>query len=223
MGRKALIVGGGDINVTYLLQELKSDYAVLVAADGGGKTLHELGYQPHILLGDFDSLDHELIKVFKEKGSKIQEFPIEKDWTDLELAVQTVINLNVQEIIIFGGMGDRLDHTLGNLSLLYPLVTKGIKASLIGLKERVFLIGPHETVTLSPERDNFFSLLPLYPGVTGVTEYKAKYPLDDESIAFGSTRGIHNEFLSEPVTVSVKGGYAFLIIRMNECLFKSAE
>jgi thiamine pyrophosphokinase len=174
MAGKAIIVAGGAVHVMDLLQELAEGYDLLLAADSGGKVLYEYGYLPDLLIGDFDSIDRELLTFFRERGVKITEFPPEKDWTDLELAVQTVINLNVQEILIYGAIGDRLDHTLGNLSLLHQVMLSGAKAIIVGLKERVFLLGPEETLTLYPEPNRFFSLLPLYPGVEGVMESKAK-------------------------------------------------
>lgn len=212
MAGKAIIVAGGAVHVMDLLQELAEGYDLLLAADSGGKVLYEYGYLPDLLIGDFDSIDRELLNFFREKGVKITEFSPEKDWTDLELAVQTVINLNVQEILIYGAIGDRLDHTLGNLSLLHQVMLSGAKAIIVGLKERVFLLGPEETLTLYPEPNRFFSLLPLYPGVEGVMESKAKYPLHNATIPFGSTRGIHNEFLTEPVTISIERGYAYVIL-----------
>ena len=216
MARKAIIVAGGDVHSEDLLKEVQRGYDLLLAADSGGIVLYELGYLPDVLIGDFDSLDRNLLALFRAKGVKITEFPPEKDWTDLELAVQTVINLNVQEIIIYGAIGDRLDHTLGNLSLLYQAMVSGVKAVIVGLRERVLLLGPDETLTLSPAANTFFSLLPLFPGVEGVTEREAKYPLDNASIPFGSTRGIHNEFITRPVTISIKRGYAFVIIHTGK-------
>lgn len=216
MAGKAIIVAGGDVDCQDLMKELHRGYDLLLAADSGGTVLYELGYLPDLLIGDFDSIDGDLLAFFRAKGVKITGFPPEKDWTDLELAVQTVINLNVQEIIIYGAIGDRLDHTLGNLSMLYQAMVSGVKAEIVGLRERILLLGPDETLTLSPADNSFFSLLPLFPGVEGVTESKSKYPLHNASIPFGSTRGIHNEFITEPVTISIKRGYAFVIIHTGK-------
>ncbi|HEY8344658.1 MAG TPA: thiamine diphosphokinase [Bacillota bacterium] len=216
MAGKAIIVAGGVVHSADLLKELHRGYDLLLAADSGGTVLYELGYLPNLLIGDFDSLDGDLLAFYRAKGVEITKFPPEKDWTDLELAVQTVINRNVQEIIIYGAIGDRLDHTLGNLSLLYQAMESGVKAVIVGLRERIFLLGPDETLTLSPTENTFFSLLPLYPGVEGVTEQGAKYPLANASIPFGSTRGIHNEFKTGPVTISINRGYAFVIVHTEQ-------
>ena len=94
---------------------------LLLAVDGGGKTLVDLGYQPQLLLGDFDSLPLSYQDDLKAKGVQILSYQPEKDWTDLELAFNQLTTEKCRTAQVFGALGGRLDHTLANIALLYKM------------------------------------------------------------------------------------------------------
>jgi thiamine pyrophosphokinase len=191
---------------------LGAGYGLLIAVDGGGKPLYEFGYQPQLLMGDFDSLALEYKKSLAAGGAEIKSFPAEKDWTDLELAFNYLLTQECQEALVFGALGGRLDHTVANLSLLYQLKQQGIAGVFIGQEQAVTLLKPQERLRINPFPHGHFSLLP-YPFVArGVTIRGAKYPLDQAVLELGSTRGVHNEFLSVPVQVSIDSGSALVIV-----------
>ena len=97
-----------------LIQE--DDY--LVAADGGLRHVLALGLTPHLLIGDLDSASPEDVAKLQSRGVTIQQFPPAKDETDIQLALQTVLENGYQHVILMAALGGRMDHALGNLSLL---------------------------------------------------------------------------------------------------------
>ncbi len=210
--KKGIIVGGGPVNYRLLNNELKAGYDLLVAADGGGKPLYDLCYIPQILLGDFDSLAPAYKELITAQGAKMISYKKEKDWTDLELSIKLLMDRGINNIRVFGGLGGRLDHTLANLSLLYRAKISGFDVTMIGKEEMVILLSSEEQVILSPFAGGHFSLLPLFEVAEGVNIKGAKFPLENATIKFGSTIGIHNEFLETSVGIGFRSGYLYLIV-----------
>ncbi len=138
------------------------------------------------LLGDFDSLDP------LPQGIRMERFPIEKDETDGELAVDRVSDMGATDVVFYGGGGKREDHFLGNLHLLYKakkagtqtaaLQTNGAKIILCGTGEHSFPCKREQTVSLLP-----------FGGDAHIMEMRGlKYAPEDLWLCYGSTRGISN-------------------------------
>lgn len=106
-------------------------------------------------------------------------------------------------------MGGRVDHTLGNISLLCKALNCGVEAHLIDEAHDLSVVNKKIGLT---KRDGWaVSLVPLTETVHGVTTSGLKYPLKGESLFFGQTRGIHNEFLAESGTIEVAEGILLVI------------
>ena len=69
-----------------------------IAADGGLRHLRRLDLKPHLLIGDLDSVTGQDVQWASANGAEVRRYPREKDETDLELAIQFVINLDCQSI-----------------------------------------------------------------------------------------------------------------------------
>ena len=65
-----------------------------------------------------DSLSVEELDQLVAAGADIRLHPLEKDYTDLELAFYHARELSATWIRLIGGIGDRLDQTLANVHLL---------------------------------------------------------------------------------------------------------
>lgn len=93
----------------------KSPLDYIIAADSGLEKADKLGLQPDLIIGDFDSLE-DISLLDKHKKAKIEAFPVDKDFTDTELAMNVATkktNKSKDEIIIFGAGGcKRLDHLI---------------------------------------------------------------------------------------------------------------
>lgn len=209
---KGILVGGGPINYPFLRRELAKGYTLLVALDGGGQPLYDLGYLPDVVLGDFDSLEPQYQEYFTGQGVRLLTYRRDKDWTDLEIGMELAAEQAMTELLIFGGLGGRLDHTLANLSLLYKAKLNKTKMLLVGQEQLVTMLAPGERVTINPFTGGHFSLLPYSSALSGVMVTGAQYPLHAATIELGSTRGVHNEFLTTPVEVGIQTGYMLLVV-----------
>lgn len=203
MGR-CVIVGGADINnYGFIREKLRADDYVIFC-DSGLKHLENLQVTPGLIVGDFDShenphLDAETIVL-----------PCEKADTDTVYAVKEAVKRGFDEFLLIGVIGARLDHTLGNVSILFYLDSLGKRGCIIDDYSEMELVSD-QPVFISGDYP-FFSLLNVTGCAKGITIEGAKYPLKDAEITCEYQYGISNEVLpGEQAKVSVKNGKLLLI------------
>lgn len=149
---------------------------ILLAADGGARSVLALGTIPDAVVGDLDSLGDEDERQLRDAGVEFLRYPVRKDTTDGELVVEEALRRGAGELVLVGSTG-ALDHTLGHLAILRKLASGGVAARLAtpDLTVRV-LIAPAET-TLASAAGTRVSVVPLAAAAT-VTLTGFDYPLD---------------------------------------------
>lgn len=209
MKRGLLIGSGGSPDNKKLKDEIKkSDY--VVAIDGGTNYLKDIGEVPNILIGDLDSINDEALKFIEDKKIETLKFPSEKDYTDMELGIEYLIDKNVDEIVIFGATGTRLDHTLANILLLEYISKKGLFGRIEDKNNTIYLVKDRLEVK---SRENYYlSVIPIYDSGAIVTLKGFKYPLSEYHIEFSSTIGISNEIIDKKGTIEVHEGKVLVLI-----------
>ena len=105
--------------------------AHILCADGGALNAQQFGLTPKTIIGDLDSLNAEQVEEFALAGVEILRFPVDKDETDLELALNWCVDKGASSIIIFGALGGRFDQTLANVYLLALQGLEGIQIELV--------------------------------------------------------------------------------------------
>ncbi|HWI54321.1 MAG TPA: thiamine diphosphokinase, partial [Desulfobacteria bacterium] len=114
---RVLIFSGGTLG-RWALDEVRED-DFLIGADRGGLFLVENNLQPDFVIGDFDSLTSEELLLVRENCTGIISCdPVNKDYTDTEMAFNWALQKKPSEIVLLGVTGTRLDHTLANIHLL---------------------------------------------------------------------------------------------------------
>jgi thiamine pyrophosphokinase len=107
-----LIFAGGDYPSGSLADELP-EADLIIAADSGYDLAVAHGFSVDVLVGDFDSIETEIIP----GHVIIERHPTEKDATDLELALDKVMAERPDRVVVVGGRG-RVDHELAAAALL---------------------------------------------------------------------------------------------------------
>ena len=204
MMKRCVIVGGADINNYDFIREKLCTDDYVIFCDSGLKHLENLQVKPSLIVGDFDSHENPHLDV------ETIVLPCEKDDTDTVFAVKEAIKRSFEDFLLIGVVGARLDHTLGNVSILLYLNSLGKKGYIIDDYSEM------EIVTDKPVSINdsysFFSLLNITGYARGVTIAKAKYPLVDAEISSEYQYGVSNEVLpGEKALVSVQEGKLLLI------------
>lgn len=85
------VIGNGKVESIEIIKEYSGKSDLVICADGGAKYLYQAGIRPHILVGDFDSIDPALRKFYHDTGTEIIKFPRHKDYTDMELALDIAL------------------------------------------------------------------------------------------------------------------------------------
>ena len=130
----------------------------LVAVDGGLHHLQDLGLNPQLLIGDMDSLSAQEVEACQQAGVEILRYPPAKNKTDLELALDKVLQRGYRNILIAFALGGRLDQTLANLALLSrPDLNDYVVRIDDGVTEVTLL---RHTITLVCQPGDVVSLLP---------------------------------------------------------------
>ncbi len=208
--KKALIVGGGPVLKELLEKELAKKPDLVIGVDGGSSYLYESGDTPQIVIGDLDSLSPGILDKLVQAGVEILRFSPQKDETDMELALDYTIGKAFRSIMILGGLGRRLDHTLANIGLLLKGLNQGVE---VWLQDETHLItSVNSRIILQKIPGWAVSLVPLTPKVSGVTTSGLVYPLNNADLFFEKSRGIHNEFAAEVATVEVKEGFLLVVL-----------
>lgn len=207
----AILICGGTVSVDFL-KDVRTRYkdAVVYAVDGGLTAADAAGIVPDYLVGDFDTADASLVARYEERCITLRHKP-EKDATDTELAVDEALENGADTIVLLGATGSRLDHTLGNIHMLYRVLQQGKTAWILNENNRISL---HKQSFLLEKKalfGNYISFLPFFGDVTGVCLKGFKYPLSGKTLTAGISLGISNEGQEETMEVSFLSGYLLMI------------
>ena len=178
-----------------------------VAADGGARHAMAAGIRLHHVIGDMDSLDQGLRRRLEEIGAEFHIAPVDKDETDLELALMWAATQPlVDEIVVLGAFGGRPDQALANLLLLALPELASHRVLMVDGRWSARVIRGGERVTLRGTPGDCLSLIPLGGPAGGVTTEYLVFPLAAATLAFGQARGVSNRFEGETATVTVQEG-----------------
>ena len=203
--RRCVVVGGADIGRYDLARAALKPDDYVIYCDSGLKHRAALDAAPDLIVGDFDSWDDPHLA-----SVETIVLPCVKDDTDTVYAVKEALNRGFEEFLLLGAAGGRLDHTLGNVSLLLMLDSLGKKAVLLDDYSQMEILS-RERTHIGGEYA-FFSLLNIAGPARGITIRGAKYPLEDAEITCDYQYGISNEPLpGMTAEVSLREGRLLLV------------
>lgn len=203
-----LIVTGGTIDYEFAQEFLKGrHFDQIVAVDGGLLALLPLGLTPTAIVGDFDTVSKEVLKTYENQPNITWEVhKPEKDETDTELALLTAMSLGCRKLVLLGATGGRMDHTIGNIQLLYLCAQRNVQAEIVDRKNRITVLTEGRSFFASQCWGRYISFLPLTGEVKGITLTGFKYPLFKKDISVGTSLCISNELIEEQGSISFSSG-----------------
>lgn len=183
--------------------------AFVIAADRGLEHATSLGLAVDLVVGDLDSVDPVALEAARQAGVAVEAHPATKEATDLALALDAAVARGARRVVVVGDDGGRLDHQLANAALLaesrYAEIT--VEAWL----------GPARVVVVRAEAQldgrpgSLLTLLAVGGPARGVTTQGLRYPLHDEDLHPGSSRGVSNELVATEAVVTVRAGVLLAI------------
>lgn len=172
----------------------------VVAADGGAALCRRAGRVPDVVVGDMDSARGDAVDWARGGGADIVAHPMDKDATDLELAIEEARDRFAAPITITAAFSARLDHTLAAVG---TLARAGACAREPGWT--AFAAVPGAPVTLDSGSDVLFSVIAVGEA-SGVNVAGAKWPLSGTTLPALSGLGVSNRTGGNIVRVSVEKG-----------------
>lgn len=187
--KRCVIIGGAPINnYEYIKKNLRSD-DFFIFCDSGLKHLQKLNVKPSVIVGDFDSFENPNMDVLTIT------LPKEKDDTDTMYGVKYALEQGFNDFLLLGVVGSRLDHTLGNITILWYLERKGATALIIDDYSEIEII--KNTTKYITNKFKYFSLLNLGGSVSQVSIENAKYDLNKAQITNYYPIGVSNEVIND--------------------------
>ena len=212
-----MIVSGGSLSKEFVTKVVgQGKYDRILAADSGMNALYAAAVTPDIIIGDFDSADEKILRFFQQnKAIDFCTLNPEKDDTDTEFAIRESIRRGADSITIIGGTGTRLDHVLGNISLLGIGLEEQVSMELLDEHNRIRMI--QDTLILEKETQygKYVSLIPYGGDVQGITLRGFKYPLSDYTMGGFNSLGISNEIVDEKAVIELTRG-SLLVIESHD-------
>jgi len=186
---------------------------LVVAADGGARHAITLGLRLDRWVGDGDSIDPADLNALAVTGVRIDRVEREKDASDTELAVLAALEADAGSVTILGGLGGvRIDHALTNVALLEHQALLGHPTRLYDERAaRIRLLAGSGELELVGRPEDLVTLVPVGGPAVGVTTRELRYPLRDETLEPGSSRGLSNVRTAPRAAVSIRSGRILVI------------
>ena len=199
---RVLILANGEPPSQSLLARLAAEHDLFLAVDGAARAAAARGVAPDLMTGDFDSISPEEAQRLFPQAECIRT--PDQYHTDLEKAVQIALERGAASLTIAGAAGRRIDHTLGNFSLLlrWRMDWPDLPVTIIADGSEV-RAGAGE-IMLETEIGDAVSLLS-FDGLARVSMDGVRWPLQDHRLPVG-VGGLLNEAIAPYVTVKAEGG-----------------
>ncbi len=181
----------------------------IIAVDGGLRSLEEVGVKPDVALGDFDSLG------YVPTGMRTVRFSKDKDKSDMELALKRAKNQRFDNVVVFGALGGRLDHTLANMGVFSKYSELGLKVTVIDDDTAVFFLTGPDIFEAPALESGVVSVFAMSDVTEGVFERGMKWDLDDVVLTNRESIGLSNELIGEAVMIGVEKGTICVIFPVS--------
>ena len=211
---KAVIFANGEFSPPDGLSEILDETDLIIAADGGTRHLSKLGHMPDVIVGDMDSLEEEQRDRMLAAGVEMKIFPTQKDKSDLELAIEHAKDMGAGQVTILAALGRRWDHSLVNLLMVAQEEFAEMDIVFLHGVERLFFI--RRKADVQAEIGTRLSLIPIGADASGVRTQGLAYPLNNETLTFGSSRGISNVFAEENASIELEDGHLLCVISPHD-------
>ncbi|KAL8599812.1 hypothetical protein ACOMHN_027619 [Nucella lapillus] len=196
-----------------LLKQLWKCSVFRAVADGGANRLMAClgaerdGLTPDIITGDMDSASQSALDFYGEKVVPKVCTP-DQDETDftkcLRIVIEKTQSLPVEQFLVMGSFGGRLDQQYANLETLFKAAPVMDKPLYLISDGSLACLLPAGTTDIQVDRgwaESWCGLIPIGCRCDHVTTTGLKWNLTDQALAFGELVSTSNTYTSDTVTV----------------------
>ena len=217
---RCIVVTGGPLKdeAAKLIKDLSSseEETFMISCDGGCDLLARFGIVPDMVVGDMDSITEKGLNFIESNNIFTEKYPVEKDWTDAEIALSKTDDSEVFLITPFAG---RPDHLIANIQMVLKFREEGRKITVSDGITYCYPLAGEDSVEIdvsSFDQPLSVSLVPWNFGspVKGVTTTGLYYPLDDQDLTAGSTFSFSNHPVGKTgrISVSIRAGLLLVMV-----------
>ncbi len=206
----------------------------IIAADGGALNCFNLDLIPDVIIGDMDSITTDVVlklnkklsnkntnnynlnknkienmEKIKKKEISFVNYKQDKDESDTQLALDYLVDLGFNNILILGAFGSRIDHSLANLLLLCNPKYENTEVKIITEENEIFVL--QKSGTIKSEIGKKISIFSMTPYTYFIKTLGLKYSLKDEKLLFSPIRGLSNEFTKNSAKIMFSEGKILII------------
>ncbi|MGV8019074.1 MAG: thiamine diphosphokinase [Ignavibacteria bacterium] len=203
--RNTILILNGDMPPARIFKKLRRKDDYIICADGGANNARKAGIETDIIIGDFDSITRSTLNFYNKKNTKLLRIS-EQDTTDLEKSLMYVVENGLDNLLIFGAISGRPDHTLNNFSV-FKRYSKILRMRIFDRTFEIYFINGR--TEFSYRKGHTVSLIPM-PLAEGIITKGLKYVLKGESLESGIREGALNVSSAAKVTVEFKSGELLL-------------
>ncbi len=199
-----LIFAGGDLPHPDLADELPSADLIIAADSGYDLALH-LGFRADVLVGDLDSIEAPI-----PDHLIVERHPVDKEQTDLDLALELAIREEPARVVVVGGTGGRFDHELSTVGLLCSERWVRIEEiDWVSSRGRAHVLRGRRV--LHGDVGSTISLIPIGGVAAGVTTNGLHWELTGDDLSAGSTRGVSNVMRAPVADIRIDSGCLLVV------------
>lgn len=202
--QEILFVGGGRIPSREFFSEVSSGRKIF-CIDKGIELCRACEVIPNFLIGDFDSADASAVEWASEKNIPVEKYPVDKDLTDTQLALNRAEEIFGEHVAILTGcFGGRFDHVF---STIFTCAALNRKIILADEREIIFYLrGGGEVEIKFFQKPVAVSLLPMTKICTGVTTKNLHWELDGATLEQNFPNAVSNRIERDKIFIGVKEG-----------------
>ena len=182
---------------------------LVIAADSGLEQADLPGFSVDLLVGDLDSVSQSALTAATEAGTRVEQHPVDKDATDLELALAAAQREGASLVVVVGGAGGRIDHLLANALLLASPAWADLDIEWLVGEARIVAL--RKEASFSGEPGDLLSLIAVGGPASGVSTEGLEFPLEDDVLLASSTRGVSNVLAQDRAVVRLRSGVLLAI------------
>ena len=194
-----LVNGGLQPDKKYFL-EIAKDRKIF-AIDKGIDICRATNIFPEKLIGDFDSAEKNSVVWAEKNKIPVERHPVDKDFTDLQLALEL---LQEKIVLVTGAFGGRVDHLF---STIFTCANSNLKIFLADEQEIIFFLKGGESAEIKFFQKPFaVSLLPMTEICDGVSIDNVHWQLDNAKLFQKIPSAISNRLEGEKIKINLRAG-----------------
>ena len=197
---RAVIICGGDIGDAGRARNIIKKDDFIICADSGYKYASALEIKPDVVLGDFDSYQKDEVEC-----ENVKTYPVKKDFTDSEIAVQYALGQGADEIVLLASTGGRIDHALANIYLLKTISQSGACGMIFDGSSYVWYT--EDKLIVKGKKGDLLSVIP-FSEADCFTMEGLEYALFKEPLP---STGVSNVFSGDKASICFEKGAAIVV------------